>query len=456
VHYWRNVFFAGLNQYVQKPRDVVRILNILTVTYPSVAGEVNFGDFFALEFLRLFEPTLYAAIRDNQGYFTGFPERLDERNKAVESDFHEAWVASLPEDRRSAAKSLVPVIFPRLKTIWGNTRYSGDQLVRARKDLRISSPEHFDTYFRFSIPDTRVSRRELREFLRQATSADVATSILLKASQSRIQDGESKAHSYFDELRLVDEFPPGIPENVLDALYAVADQVYPRPWDYALARYYWRLVWLVEHLLGKVDVDLRAGLLARCLVESNAPTFVFYTARLIQEARKDKNTAPDSLLLKFTEVEEQRFLQIMLEKLRTLTAEQLVNLPELRIIVDVWRTIDDSSYVVVRMKELLESDDLLPAVLEQYLLRGSTQSMEDHAAKMVVQLDPESLKDYVDLDATEIRVKKMLDRQDLTDGQREGGVQFLLGLDKLRRGVRPSSIAGVLESIDSTKKTEVR
>jgi hypothetical protein len=277
--------------------------------------------------------------------------------------------------------------------------------------------------------------------VRRDDAADVAPA---RAACSAISFGRARS------------LKPGIPENVLDALYAVADQVYPRPWDYALARYYWRLVWLVEHLLGKVDVDLRAGLLARCLVESNAPTFVFYTARLIQEARKDKNTAPDSLLLKFTEVEEQRFLQIMLEKLRTLTAEKLVNLPELRIIVDVWRTIDDSSYVVVRMKELLESDDLLPAVLEQYLLRGSTQSMEDHAAKMVVQLDPESLKDYVDLDATEIRVKKMLDRQDLTDGQREGGVQFLLGLDKLRRGVRPSSIAGVLESIDSTKKTEVR
>ena len=451
VNYWRRVFFSGLNRHLLKPRDVVRIVNVIAVTYPPVAGEVNFVDFIALEFVRLFEPDLYTAIRDNQAYFTGFPDRLDERIRAVEKDFHEAWLALLPEARRASARSLVLALFPRLSAIWKNTWYSGEQAVKARKDLRVCSPEHFGTYFRFSAPDTRVSQRELREFLRQGSSVDALISVLRSAAQAKLQVGVSKTQSYLDELRFVDGFAPGTPENILHALYAVADEMYPRPWDDAFVRYYWRLFWLVEYLLEKMATDVRAEFLAQCLGESKAPAFVFYTAYLIQETRKDTKVPPDSVFLNFTEQDERRFVKIMREKLRALSAEELATLPELRIIAPVWKTIDDITYVIARMKEILESDALLPIVLEQFLTRGSCQSVEDPVPTVVVQLNPKDLADFVDLDAEEKLVEQMLVREDLTSHQREGGRQFLRGMDQLRRGVNPTSPAGVLENAELDK-----
>jgi hypothetical protein len=36
-----------------KPRDIVRYVNALAVTFPVLRDEVNIADFFALEFLRI-------------------------------------------------------------------------------------------------------------------------------------------------------------------------------------------------------------------------------------------------------------------------------------------------------------------------------------------------------------------------------------------------------------------
>ena len=49
--YWGNVYFDGLDHYIRKPRDIVRIANALGVLFPAAAGEVNPVDFIAIEFL---------------------------------------------------------------------------------------------------------------------------------------------------------------------------------------------------------------------------------------------------------------------------------------------------------------------------------------------------------------------------------------------------------------------
>lgn len=54
--YWGNVYFDGLDNYIKNPRDIVRVINTLSVTYPATVGEVNPVDLIALEFLRVFEP----------------------------------------------------------------------------------------------------------------------------------------------------------------------------------------------------------------------------------------------------------------------------------------------------------------------------------------------------------------------------------------------------------------
>lgn len=56
--YWQQVYSGGIDAFIQTPRDVVRLVNTISVTYPAIQGEVNIVDLFAIEAVRVFCPDL--------------------------------------------------------------------------------------------------------------------------------------------------------------------------------------------------------------------------------------------------------------------------------------------------------------------------------------------------------------------------------------------------------------
>ena len=58
-----NMFYDIAVSYLTTPRDVVRFKNVLSVTWPAIAHEINVADFVVLEILRLYEPRLFQNIR---------------------------------------------------------------------------------------------------------------------------------------------------------------------------------------------------------------------------------------------------------------------------------------------------------------------------------------------------------------------------------------------------------
>jgi predicted KAP-like P-loop ATPase len=168
--HWANVYVDGLDPYLQKPRDIVRIMNALIVTYPAVAGEVNTVDFVAMEFLRLFEPAVYATIRDNSDMFTGHSNDRYGTGRETGKTFHDAWLAQVSDARRGHIQALMKRLFPRLQSIWGNMGYGGAHEVLWRNALRICSAEVIHVYFQFGVAEDALSRRELNQLLAAAQS----------------------------------------------------------------------------------------------------------------------------------------------------------------------------------------------------------------------------------------------------------------------------------------------
>ena len=61
--YFRNLFDEMIAPEIKTPRDLIRILNPLTVTWPAVKGEVDPVDFLCLETLSVFNVLkLYAML----------------------------------------------------------------------------------------------------------------------------------------------------------------------------------------------------------------------------------------------------------------------------------------------------------------------------------------------------------------------------------------------------------
>ena len=183
------VLVGGIERLVCVPRDVIRLVNTLSVTFPAVAGEVNPVDFIAIEMLRVFLPELYDTIRLNEEKFTG--SRAASGATSVENEFHERWASELPEPLRDGMREMMGRLFPKIAAV----SHSGGPPSQWRRDLRICHPELFHMYFRLSLLPGAVSHGEVMALIAAIATPENFKGILLRAKEETALGGISKSRA---------------------------------------------------------------------------------------------------------------------------------------------------------------------------------------------------------------------------------------------------------------------
>lgn len=141
-------YIFQLQHLINTPRKILRLVNTLTVTYTAVKNEVDPADFIAIEALRVFEPEIYDVIRTNKALFTG---------RHIPAEMVAAQ--GIMQNKNENIQKLVEQLFPNWKSP------SLALVSRLRKQLRVSSPDIFDVYFRFSLANDDVSHQELKDII---------------------------------------------------------------------------------------------------------------------------------------------------------------------------------------------------------------------------------------------------------------------------------------------------
>jgi predicted KAP-like P-loop ATPase len=221
VNHVMNMFHDIVSPEIRTPRDASRYLNALSLTWPCVAGEVDVGDFIALEAYRLFQPGIYRAIRDNQNLLCGaassslYGEKQD--GKKVE-----VILLNSVDDKERYRGGLMR-LFPKLKSIWSNNHHHGSAWAKQR---RVCVDEFFPIYFRLSLPDDVVPISEIKEIISKSNDSIFIADYFKTASQSLVQSGGSRAAILLDALNTHAKDIPV--ENVtafLSGLFSVADEI---------------------------------------------------------------------------------------------------------------------------------------------------------------------------------------------------------------------------------------
>lgn len=148
-------FITGIEIRLQTPRMAIRYANMLNFSLPLVNGEVNIIEFLLIEAVRAFYPSAYEVIKTNRDAFTAtnlgamgtLTTEKDEIKKTIEKAFD-----GLTEDEKDNLKHLLTILFPRIKTVYGNTYYQSEWDKTWAEEKRISSDKYFDRYFTYSIP----------------------------------------------------------------------------------------------------------------------------------------------------------------------------------------------------------------------------------------------------------------------------------------------------------------
>jgi predicted KAP-like P-loop ATPase len=146
-------YLGDVHEFINTPRDVLRIINTISVTFPAVKSMVYPPDFVTIEALRVFVPEAYEVIRRNKLLLTGSIAQ------PAHKQFLELMVNQFPENDELLRRILVG-LFPKFTADYAP---SSERIWREQK--RICAPECFENYFRFSILNNTLSQIELNILL---------------------------------------------------------------------------------------------------------------------------------------------------------------------------------------------------------------------------------------------------------------------------------------------------
>ena len=229
--YWANVYFDGLDVFINTPRDVMRIINSLTITYPTVAGEVNPVDFIAIELIRIKLPNLYNTIFYNREYFCGriSTSSYSQMEKEKLEKFHGKWLENIGGDEiREYTKKLITRLFPKLNSIWSVTYTGSHALSEWRKNCRICSDDIFPIYFRLNVPEETISTRMIINTFPKMNNCKNISCLLINLSKEIVFGNDTKARLYLE--RLQDYTERDIPESsispIITSLFDVGDKLW--------------------------------------------------------------------------------------------------------------------------------------------------------------------------------------------------------------------------------------
>lgn len=420
VHFY-NMFHEVVAPEINTPRDVVRYRNALSVTWPAVTGDVDAGDFIALEAYRLFQPSIYAAIRRHGAeQATGTAPTGDSRASAEELD---ALFLGGVIDTMRYRRGLVR-LFPRLASGWDNMWYSLDR--NWARDRRICSRKHFRTYFGLSPSEATIPRAELKRLLESPPNVSALQSTLRIALGTTRRDLSTRAPIYLEALTdAAEDVPLADCAVFLGAIFAMADEldrVEDEARGFALGDNWWRITWLMRAMLmDRTTLPERSAILMEA-VRSAGLSWLLWLSNFAWRAfhpRQDGRpkgehdcilTLEDATALRAT----------ALEQIRVSAADgTLIGTPRLDEVLFSWLDMADDGGAEIKAwsDRQLDDDRAVARLARAFMSTKWSQSGDDLVARGSDKANVHSLADILDRDRFRARVVAldtagMLDQHD--------------------------------------------
>ena len=215
-----NVFHDIVVPYMTTPRHVARFQNALRVTWPAIAHEVNVADYVGLETIRLYEPGLFRAIRGNKASVCIAEE--DQRVTTKDESRFTPFLSEVATAHHDTAKLALQRLFPKME----DAHYSKDFNAQWDAERRVCDVGHFDTYFRLSLSDEKLSMEKIGEFISRIDDGEYVKEELRKAAVLERGSGTSMIPVLLDELIAhARSIPREKVEPFLSALFEIHDEI---------------------------------------------------------------------------------------------------------------------------------------------------------------------------------------------------------------------------------------
>lgn len=437
--YWINVFEDGVDAMIQVPRDIVRFANTLSVTYPSVVGEVNPVDFIAIEALRVFLPGVYDVLRSNPDQFAGHrsPNHYGVNDGKARQAFHDAWLKEVPAELRTSTMALMQRIFPKLEKM----EYGADWVAEWRRNQRVCVPELFAIYFRLTIPSGEIRRSEMVTLLALADTPELLSHAFVRTTLEVRPDGNSKARALLE--RLMDYVEKDIPDRhistFINVLLDIGDELVLASDANGTFNFgnESRVSRIVYHLLKRVDPNQRLPLLQHAFNQGRGIGVQCYLlVALIEEANKQAAGGEESLM---AAAGLDDLKAILVSKVRAV-GEPLLTNSQLPRLLHAWQEWGGATEVRSWCIQSTASDEGLLTFLPHFCSHTTSQTWGDRAVRIKPRLNPTRIEKYIDTGAAAARLIALEQTGNVPESAKEAVSQFLIEFEMIKAGKNPEAM----------------
>lgn len=222
---------------INTPRDVVRLLNTIAVSWGAVAGEVDISDFLVICGIHLRYPKLYRKIQTRKWDLVGTAGYPLQGDVGMSED---DWKELLPPEdyegtplERNNAKDLLIRLFPRVEEMVSNLKNTKANQTEWERERRICSPSHFDTYFVFAASSYALPAAELNSIFEKVTKGEDIGPTLRKLVDEKIADGRTKAACLLEDLaKHADRIDVESIQCLLSDVFRVSNCLLTRPGEH--------------------------------------------------------------------------------------------------------------------------------------------------------------------------------------------------------------------------------
>ncbi len=423
---YMNVFYDVVAPYIVQPRDVVRLVNALEVTWSAVAGDVDRADFLAIEALRLMSPRVHRAIYRNKSLVCA--QRLEAgRGGVTPADCDARLLGDEAERDRPALRQALMRLFPALEGPWSNRFYDPAHSQTWRRERRICVEANFGTYFRLAISDQAAPAAEINLILERADDNAFVQMTLREALATPRRRGGTRASLLLDELTF---HAPAIAEdkvaplvisifNMADELDVAADE----DGGFSIGDNFLRIYWLLNRLVReRLEQNARDALLEAAALEATLGWLLRFATGCVDDhrPRQDGRLPDDRPLVSAAAAERIRLLA--LDRIEAAVASgDLPGLPDFVSILFRWRDlIGDGGIERVRnwLGEHMDEDRVVIALAQSFISFGWSHSIGDRVAKRTTNLQRRSVELLVDVEAFRTRIAGLLTLETLAHDDR--------------------------------------
>jgi len=437
--YWARIYIEGIEPLIDVPRDIVRIINTLNVTYSAVKGEVNPVDFVAIEVVRVMLPDFYNIIRANENKFVGHSDNNTGPAAAELKAFHDNWLSQMPEHRRKISKQIAKHLFPKLQSVWSNIYYSADRELEWRRTRRMCNADIFPIYFRLALPEGAISSQEMELLTANTVDADKFEATLLSAVQVKRADGTSKARALLD--RLMDYVENGITTeavpNVIKALFRIGDdllletdelpEMFEVGNDVRVSR-------IIYHLLKRVDPAARGTLMIDAIRGGRALRIAGYMIGVFSDAISKPESDAALMDAQSLHALESEFASKMRQ---AAGSGQLLNRPHLPNLLARWAQWGDINEIREWAEHVTADNEGLISFVACFLGKTRSRGFGDYTVKEKPRLNPKLIEPYLDIDGVANRFAALSPTLQRTTRTKTAVDQYLIEYKNLKDGKNP-------------------